>query len=401
MKRWFLVLTLGLAIILTGCTNSNQHYYERAQLYLGSGDYTLAARLFRDLGEYADSADYALYCDALASIQAEEYELARADLRAIDPFKSSGRYLRYLDAMDLLQQDELAEALTILESLGTFSDSERLTAQIRQEIPQNAIRQARQSMELGNYEAAQAILEGLNGYGESARLLQECIERQNECAYHQAEQLFQTGEYAQAMAAFDALGDTLDAAQQAKACRETLYGMLTERCAQAEMSALPDIAAGFEALGDYRDSAEKAALLREQSRVTGLLVDKASEHPYIRLSDRVWRVLRVNGDHVTLLAEELTEPTATATDLAGQDDHAYRLPMASDLAMMDAEMRSACAAWPLGDQLPGGMRLTMQDGRLVINNTPETGGAVRLAAELRLRDLNLTAGEGTKTDPFR
>ena len=402
MKRWFLVLTLGMTIILTGCTNSNQHYYERAQLYLGSGDYRLAARLFRDLGEYADSADYALYCDALAAIQAEEYELARVDLMQIDPFKSSGRYLRYLDAMQLYDEDALAEALTLFDSLGSFADSERQAAEIRRVIPENAVRQAAQNMEQGNYEAARAMLEGLNGYGDSARLLRECIERQNQREYHRAERLFSAGEYAEAMDAFDALGDTLDAARRADECREALYTALTARCSQAELTELETLAAEFEALGMYRDSAAQAVLLRERLQVIELLKAQAAEHPYVRTGDQsLWRVLKVTGEQVALLAEEMSAPMATTTDLSGEVPQTYRLPIASDLAAMDEGMRTACAEWPFGEQMPGGMSLWMKNGRLVVSNQPEKINAVRLVTELPLRELPLTAGDGTKADPFR
>ena len=60
MKK--ILLLLLPALLLGGCTASNESYYEHAQLMMGYGDHAAAAELFTQLGEYRDSGEYALYC---------------------------------------------------------------------------------------------------------------------------------------------------------------------------------------------------------------------------------------------------------------------------------------------------------------------------------------------------
>ena len=70
-KALTLLAVLCIAMTATACVyRSNQHYYERAQLYLGSGDAEYAAELFAQLGEYGDSAEYALYAAGIAALYA-------------------------------------------------------------------------------------------------------------------------------------------------------------------------------------------------------------------------------------------------------------------------------------------------------------------------------------------
>lgn len=96
-----MLLLVCVSIGAAGCSAySNQRYYERAQLMMGSGEYAEAAELFHQLGEYEDSAEYTLYAAALDALQNGKIDLARANLLEIAPFKSADRYLRYLDALD-------------------------------------------------------------------------------------------------------------------------------------------------------------------------------------------------------------------------------------------------------------------------------------------------------------
>lgn len=118
-----MLLLVCVSIGAAGCSAySNQRYYERAQLMMGSGEYAEAAELFHQLGEYEDSAEYALYAAALDALQNSKIDLARANLLEIAPFKSADRYLRYLDALDAENDGELDSALDIYVSLGSFED---------------------------------------------------------------------------------------------------------------------------------------------------------------------------------------------------------------------------------------------------------------------------------------
>ena len=149
-----MLLLVCVSIGAAGCSAySNQRYYERAQLMMGSGEYAEAAELFHQLGEYEDSAEYALYAAALDALQRGKIELARANLLEIAPFKSADRYLRYLDALDAENEGELDSALDIYVSLGSFEDCAERAQTLEAAIPEQAIRQGRQLMSQGDYEA--------------------------------------------------------------------------------------------------------------------------------------------------------------------------------------------------------------------------------------------------------
>ncbi len=137
MKKGLMALVVAaVMLLLTGCgiASSNQELYERAQLYLGGNDYEAAAALFMQLGEYGDSADYALYAKSLLAWQDGDLTLARHGLEALHPFKSTGRYLAYLDALDAERAGNTADALAQYEALGTFGDSPTRAQVIRERL---------------------------------------------------------------------------------------------------------------------------------------------------------------------------------------------------------------------------------------------------------------------------
>ena len=171
MKRLLsLLMLLSLCLTLCGCTLSNRDYYERAQLYLGSGDFATAAQLFSQLGEYEDSADYALYCAALYALQEGELDLARTNLTQVAPFKSSARYLRLVEAMTLERSGDLEGALVIYDALGSFEGSADAAKRLRTAIPRKKLEHASALMNAGRYEQALKELVALDGFGESAAL---------------------------------------------------------------------------------------------------------------------------------------------------------------------------------------------------------------------------------------
>jgi hypothetical protein len=193
MKRILPLLTLiCLGLTTTGCTRPGEaDYYEDAHFYLGAQEYESAAALFEQLGEYRDSADYALYCRALQAIVDEEYDLARATLTVIAPFKSSERRLAWLDALALEEDGRLEEALAAYEALGAFANAHRDAERLRKAIPEAAVRQGRELMAKGEYAAAQELFLYLDGYGQSAVLAKSCQNALDKAAYKAAEELLQ------------------------------------------------------------------------------------------------------------------------------------------------------------------------------------------------------------------
>ncbi len=244
-----IIATLALVLLLSGCTATNQTYYEQAQLYLGAGEYRTAAMLFSQLGEYRQSADYTLYAQALDALTQEDYALARANFHQVKGFKSAGRYLALLDAIALEKGGHYEAALNAFDALGSFSDAPQRAAALREEMPQLKFQQARQLMRTGEYAQAADILETLTTL-ESAALLEKCRDALHQQALTEAQKLQQSGDFAAALAAFDSLGDTLQSAQ----CREAWRQSLTERVLSATMADADALMAELSALSDHPDA---------------------------------------------------------------------------------------------------------------------------------------------------
>ena len=283
-----MLLLVCVSIGAAGCSAySNQRYYERAQLMMGSGEYAEAAELFHQLGEYEDSAEYALYAAALDALQRGKIELARANLLEIAPFKSADRYLRYLDALDAENEGELDSALDIYVSLGSFEDCAERAQTLEAAIPEQAIRQGRQLMSQGDYEGARDLFLSLNGYGQSRALSDACTAAIARKAYLAAEDLLGAGDYLGAMNAFAAMGDTLDAAHRAEECRLLLLKQAEEAFQAVTLETADALDEQLESLSADAAFAEIRQALAEKFGVNlSLLRAARSEHPYVLLRTR-------------------------------------------------------------------------------------------------------------------
>ena len=323
-KGLAVLFALLLACTLSGCTASNQHYYEQAQLYLGTGDYAGAEMLFSQLGEYADAADYALYAAGLAALEDGQTDLARRNFELVLPFKSSDRYLTYIEALTLEQEGQLDAALALWEELGTFEGSDARAALLREAIPTEEIAHAEALMAAGRYEQAKAILEGLNGYGDSAELLEACDEALLRAAYDRAETLYAGGMFEQALSAFEALGDQLDAAQRVLACRAAMYEALEEAFPRASMATAPALIDGYTEMEDYLNSEARLDALLHRYAVNLSLVFNASTLPWVTFGQYpteetgapaplTWRVVGLDGATATLLCDRVIDALPATT----------------------------------------------------------------------------------------
>lgn len=432
-KALTLLAVLCLGLSATACTHrSNQQYYERAQLYLGAENYESAAELFSQLGEYEEAADYSLYASALAAMQEGEWALARANLKQIIPFKSSERYLRFIEAAECEEAGKLEEALAIYESLGTFRESDQFAGELRTAIPEKTLQQARALMAQGDYAEARELLEALDGYGQSALLAKNCTTALNKAAYTEADALCESGDHLGAMQAFLALGEVLDAPARAEQCRAALFLALDKATAEVTIDTAAGLIAAYEAIDDPA-AAQQAAALAQRFGTNLLLLEKASDQPYVLLgeypmgesgleSPLMWRVLSVQGAQVTLLCESVIDasPTATLTDLLLTDAEqtavsSATLPSAADLASLSdlscmatpyavaqgVQQANGLALYWLRDSLENGIHPVVSSaGSLTIPALDETPG-IRPMLTLSLENYTFTAGDGTKEDPFR
>lgn len=433
-KLPLLALLLCTALTLTSCaTQDNREYYETAQLYLGCGDYDNAAGLFAQLGEYEDSADYALYCRALEAIGNEDYPLARANLNAVNPFKSSGRYLMYLDALEAEAADELEQALSLYEKLGSFANADREAERLRTAIPEAALKEGRALMSKGEYAAARELFLSLDGYGASEALAENCTTALNKKAYTEADKLCDAGDHLAALAAFTALGDTLDAADRAAKCRAAIHEELDARYAAVTLAEAPALIDAYTALGDDATAKERIAALSARYGRNLELLTALDTHPLVQLGEYpaaesgeerpvMWRVLKAEGDTLTLLSESVLDAAAAAKTVPVMFSEAelaavgeVLLPAVADLAALSdlscsatpyalaqgAASEEGRALYWLRDSLENGLHPVIgATGALSLPEETVIPG-VRPMVTLSLEKIAFTNGTGAEDDPFR
>lgn len=430
-----------MALTMGGCTASNEAYYERAQLYLGSGDFATAALLFSQLGEYADSADYALYCAGLDAWEDGNISLARANMAQVAPFKSSERYLQLLNAAELEENGSLEEALRLYTGLGSFEDSQERARHLMAVIPERDLAHARALMSAQRWEQAITILENLGGVGNSAELILTCQESIARNAYDQAASLYAQGQYEEALSAFEAMGDTMDARARALMCRGAMFRQLEDEYASATLLTAADLMERYAEMEDYLDSPARLRDLEARYLVNLKLLDSAYARPYVSFGSYpagesgveaplLWRVTAADGAAITLLCEQVIDamPIASATDLtltlSPEEEAAapsLALPEADALADLGSSamacratpyamaqgVRHGCdgrAWWWLGNTLPDGRSPIVQDTGAILDAgvVPDAPGmGIRPMLTLSLEDYTFTQGSGTLDDPFR
>lgn len=433
-KMSLLAVLLCAALAMTSCaTQENRTYYEDAQLYLGCGEYESAAMLFSQLGEYADSAEYALYARALAAIEAEDYALARANLLSIAPFKSSERYLTYLDALEAEEDGALEDALALYEALGTFADANLSAERLTEAIPEAALKEGRALMSKGEYAAAREIFLSLDGYGASETLAANCTAALDKAAYAAADELCKAGDHHGAMAAFTALGDTLDAAKRAADCLADIHAALDAQYETVTLGTAPALMAEYAKLGEDETAQARIAELTARYGRNLEVVTAADMHPHVLLGQYPtaesgeeqpvkWQVLRADGAVLTLLADTVLDASDAAEAIALMFSEAeaaavseVMLPSVADLtALTDL----TCAATPyalaqgaanengtalywLRDSLESGLHpIIGASGALTLPDASATPG-VRPLLRLSLEQYAFTHGTGTEDDPFR
>ena len=438
-KRISIVLALLLALTATGCSASNQSYYEQAQLYLGSGDFGTARAMFSQLGEYADAADYALYCAGLAALDAGDLDLARADFELVLPFKSSDRYLTYIEALTLEQDGHAEEALRLWEELGSFADSPARAALLREDIPADEMAHARALMQAGRYEQARTILESLDGYGDSDALIAECDDALLRAAYDRAESLYASGSFSEALTAFEALGDNLGAAQRALDCRAAMYETLEAAYPHATLSTAAALIDGYAEMEDYGESEFRLTDLQARFGTSLSLIASADTMPRIAFGQYptvetgapaplTWRLIALNGTTATLLCDRVidalpatTLPSLLLTAAEQESLLSLTLPLLTDLAALTPD-DLRCPATPYA--LAQGVR-HHSDGSAwwwLANPTSATRNAivwyngnvidtgvsvteprvgVRPVVRVDLDELMFTEGDGSMENPYR
>lgn len=430
-KLSLLAVMLCMAMALTACANTDiGEYYEHAQLYLGCGDYDYAAELFSQLGEYEDSADYALYAAALQAIEDDDYELARANMSAVNPFKSSGRYLMYLDAVEAEEKNELEKALALYEKLGTFADAHLDSERLKTAIPEAAVKEGRALMAKGEYEAARELFLSLDGYGASKTLADNCTTALNKAAYNAAEELVKAGDLLGAMEAFTALGDSLGAAKRAEEILVDIHAGLDKQYAAVTLATAPALIEAYNELGEDETAKTRIAELtaRFGKNLELITMEKPAillgAYPYAESGEEhgvLWQVIKTEGSKLTLLASAVLDASADAQPIALTFTEAEMaavgeamLPSMADLSgypdltcpatpyaqAQGAAQEEGAALYWLRDSLENGLHPVIgASGALTLPAADAVPG-IRPMMTLDLEKITFTTGSGTKDAPF-
>ena len=169
MKKWMCVLLAAVCLLLAGCNSKD---YEAAMALYGAGEYDAAAKAFRALGDYSDSAAMVSACEyALAERLCADgnWVAAEAAFAALGNYEDSAdRVLRcrYEQAVILLEGGAYPEAGAAFTALGDFADSREMVMRCKYE-------QGKVWLELGEYAVAKAIFGELGAYEDAPRLLEQ------------------------------------------------------------------------------------------------------------------------------------------------------------------------------------------------------------------------------------
>lgn len=125
MKRC-VVMVMVLALLLTGCGNSD---YKKAMALYEEGKYGEAIVIFRELGDYEDSAEKVSECQyglAVNAYEDEDYSTALNYFTALGNYKDCAEKVlacQYGLAVNAYENEDYVTALELFASLGNYSDS--------------------------------------------------------------------------------------------------------------------------------------------------------------------------------------------------------------------------------------------------------------------------------------
>ena len=163
------ILAVCLAVLLLAAAaffiTARPRKYARAVRLYETADYTAAAQLFQDLGEYEDArllATDALYQQAENLLKQEQYQQALAIYEALGNYEKSERQVFrccYILGQQALDADEPDLAIEYLERAGDYSNAKQL-------YRQTVYRQGNQLYLKGKYDEAQPYFDRLEGIEE-------------------------------------------------------------------------------------------------------------------------------------------------------------------------------------------------------------------------------------------
>ena len=248
------LLTLGMLLLLSGCTPAVQRNYESAEALLEQGNFEEAAAKFQDLGSFEEASLLQMYSRAALAAENGDYDSARRAFTALGSFRDSNEMLRYYEAreaeaagrqaLDASDSDtalvQLKNASDLYAALSGFRD-----AAAREAACLDALYQWGQTLlNASQYSSARSIFDALGSLEDSALLKIYC----------DASLLEADGAVLEAAELFSGIPTIRDAAARADAARESVYQQAISLSAAGEQESAIAL---LTELGDYRDAASQ------------------------------------------------------------------------------------------------------------------------------------------------
>ncbi len=255
MKIALLAASLGMSLLMSGCSSSVERDYASGEELLAKGAFEEAAGKFGELGSYEEASRLQMYSRAALAGENGAYETAFAAFRSLGSFQDSARMLQYYEGRAsenegqnaLAMQNENSARSLLTSAADTYGQiyDFRDAAAREEACLRTLYGRGEQLLAEGRYTDAAEYFESLGSWEDSTQLK----------AYCAACLLEAEGKSADAAESFGMLAGFRDASARADANLEIVYQQALALAGREEYEQAETL---FASIGTYRDSAEQA-----------------------------------------------------------------------------------------------------------------------------------------------
>ncbi len=242
-----ILMLVLIAILVSGCQESNEAKYNRAGKLLTEGKYEEAVKLFDEISTYEDASKMAMYGKAIAAAENGDYKSAFSSFQALGDYKDCSMMITYYTARQYESEatdtnwSSQIKAAEAYDTIAFFLDSKDRAENCQKTVYDKAVSYA--GME--QYAQSVEMLSALRDYEDS-----ETLRR-----YYEAFDFEQENKFIEASNSFAALGDYKDSKNQATEVLERGYQKADALEKNGDQETACKI---FANLGEYKDSFVRA-----------------------------------------------------------------------------------------------------------------------------------------------